>query len=193
MNNVNYRFDGGTVYGHLPDGTVFLFDKDDLSIVDQCNWYACRYKNYDPIYITNAKGKTLHQLLMPCEKGYEIDHISLDTLDNRRCNLRICTHQQNQMNQPLQKNNTSGVSGVSYYPPRKKYRARIKVNQHDIHLGYYRSMDEAIQARNVGMELMFGEYGRYNVIPEPPNWIRDKVYAQSERFSDLSVCKAFSI
>ena len=126
-------------------------------------------------------------------RAYEVDHISLDTLDNRKSNLRICTHQQNQCNQPLQCNNTSGVSGVSFYAPRGKYRARIKIGQHDIHLGYYSSFAEAVQARNVGMECMFGEYGRYNDAAPEPAWIRTKATEQCRRFAELSLCKAFRL
>lgn len=192
MNNVSYRFDGDIVYGTLPDGTVFLFDRGDLPIVDSMKWYACRSKPSNSLYITNRHGDTLHQVLIDCPQGMEIDHISLDTLDNRRCNLRVCSHQQNQCNQPLQRNNTSGVSGVSFYPPRCKFRARIKVGQHEIHLGYYPTFDEAVQARNVGMEYMFGEYGRYNNVPSAPRWIRKKVYEQCVRFAELLVCGAFS-
>ena len=117
--------------------------------------------------------------------------INLDTLDNRLCNLRIVTHQQNQINQPLQKNNTSGVSGVSFYPARNKYRARIKIGQHDLHLGYYHTFEEVVQARNVGMECMFGEYGRYNDVPPAPKWIRQYVTEKCKRFAELSVCRAF--
>ena len=191
MNNVSYRFDGDIVYGTLPDGTVFLFDRDNLPIVDAMKWYPCLCQYNNSLYITNSNGKKLHRHLMGCPPGMEIDHISLDTLDNRRCNLRVCTHQQNQINQPLQRNNSSGVAGVSFYPPRGKYRARIKVCQHDIHLGYYPSFDEAVQARNVGIEYMFGEYGRYNETPPAPEWIRGKVYEQCLRFADLSVSGAF--
>ena len=85
----------------------------------------------------------------------------------------------------------SGVSGVSYYPPRKKYRARIKISQLDIHLGYYDTFQEAVQARDVGMECMFGEYGRYNNVPAAPIWIRSKVIEKCKRFAELSVCRAF--
>ena len=191
MNNVSYRFDGNTVYGTLPDGTVFLFDRADLPIVDSVKWYACRNKLYNRLYITNCQGETLHQVLIDCPQGMEVDHISLDTLDNRRCNLRVCSHQQNQCNQPLQKNNTSGVSGVSFYHPRGKFRARIKIGQRDIHLGYYPTFIEAVQARNIGMEYMFGEYGRYNDVSPAPRWIRKKVYEQCIRFAELSVCGAF--
>jgi hypothetical protein len=191
VSNVSYRFDGNTVYGALPDGTVFLFDRIDLPVVESMKWYACMCPYNGSLYITNRGGKVLYRMLANCPSNMEIDHINLNTLDNRRCNLRACTHQQNQINQPLQKNNTSGVSGVSYYPPRKKYRARIKVSQHDIHLGYYSSFEEAVQARNVGMELMFGEYGRYNDVSPAPEWMRVKVYEQCKRFADLSVCGAY--
>jgi len=127
------------------------------------------------------------------QAGLDGLNISLDTLDNRKSNLRICTHQQNQCNQPLQCNNTSGVSGVSFYAPRGKYRARIKIGQHDIHLGYYSSFAEAVQARNVGMECMFGEYGRYNDAAPEPAWIRTKATEQCRRFAELSLCKAFRL
>ena len=194
MSNVKYRFsdDGRTGYGYLADGTRFLFDTEDFNKIKDINWY--RNLNSDEarrLYITNCNGTYLHRYIIPdAPKGYEVDHISLDTLDNRKCNLRICTHQQNQCNQPLQVNNTSGVSGVSFYAPRGKFRARIKSSQHDIHLGYYRTFEEAVQARNVGIECMFGEYGRYNDVPEAPDWIRKQVTEKCMRFADFAVCGA---
>jgi hypothetical protein len=113
-----------------------------------------------------------------------VDYIDLNPLNNCRSNLRVCTHQQNQCNQPEQDNNTSGVAGVSYYPPRGKYRARIKASQHDIHLGYFISFLEAVQARNEAVKLMFGEYGRTQDVPEPPEWIKKSVYDKCSRHFD---------
>ena len=110
----------------------------------------------------------------------------------RRCNIRYCTHQQNQMNQPLQKNNSSGVCGVSYYPPRHKFRARIKISGHDIHLGYYNTFDEAVKARNVGIKCMFGQYGRYDDVGTIPRWIKNKVIAKCIHFASLSQNEEFS-
>ena len=95
------------------------------------------------------------------------------------------------INQPLQRNNTSGVSGVRYYKARSKFVARIKICQKDIHLGYYVTFEEAVQARNVGMECMFGEYGRYNDVPAAPSWIRAKVVEKCKRFAHLSVSEKF--
>ena len=162
IGNVNYTFsdDGIIGYGHLSDGTIFMFDADLFSRIKDIKWYVS-YKSRKgrQIYIVDCHGRPLHQVLFSTRKGMELDHINLDTLDNRRCNVRFCTHQQNQINQPLQKNNTSGVSGVSYYPPRKKYRARIKISQLDIHLGYYDTFQEAVQARNKVTDYSLGIFG----------------------------------
>lgn len=194
MSNVQYTFssDGHTVYGAIPDGTQFCIDSDMLEKIESISFYRCR-QGYKNEYLMDSKGIKLHEYLFPHKDGLEVDHINLDTFDNRRCNIRYCSHQQNQINQPLQKNNTSGVSGVSWYAPRNKYRARIKISQREIHLGYYKTFIEAVQARNVGMSCMFGEYGRYNDVPPAPVGIRNSVIEKCRRFADLSVCEAFLV
>ena len=193
MSNVSYEIRGDTGYGTLRDGTVFLFSADKFDRIRDVNWYRNFKEQGKQLYIISTRGKKLHEFLVDCPKGYEVDHISLDTLDNRDCNLRVVTHQQNQCNQPLQRNNTSGVAGVSYYPPLRKYRARIKIMQHEIHLGYYQTFEEAVQARNVGIECMFGNYGRYNNVPPAPKWIRNRVMDKCGRFAEFSICKAFHL
>ena len=193
VSNVRYRFEGNTGIGTLPDGTRFLFDKNRFDRIRDTKWYRnYREPGHRKLYLIDRHGNYLHRVLCDCPPGYEVDHISLDTLDNRSENLRVVTHQQNQINHSLQRNNSSGVSGVDFYPRNEKYRARIKVSQQEIHLGYYDDFEEAVQARNVGMECMFGEYGRYNDVPEPPGWIREDVIERCRRFADLSVCGAFS-
>lgn len=190
MTNTTFRLCGCIGYGTLPDGTVFLFDADQLDRIGNTKWYRCHNKKYDLVYIADRKGRAIHRYLMECPAGYEIDHINLNTMDNRSCNLRVCTHQQNQCNQPLQRNNTSGTSGVSYFAPRGKYRARIKYFQRDIHLGYYASYVEAVQARNVGVEIMFGEFGQYNDVCDAPQWIRTRVITQCDRFKSIPISAA---
>ena len=194
MSNVEFSYstDGKTVYGTIPDGTRFCIDADMVEIIKDKKFYRCR-QGYGSEYLTDCHGIKLHEYLYPHKEGYEIDHINLNTFDNRRCNIRYCTHQQNQMNQPIQKNNTSGVSGVSWYAPRGKFRARIKISQREIHLGYYGTFEEAVQARNVGMGCMFGEYGRYNDVPPVPKRIKESVIKKCKRFANMSVCKAFFV
>lgn len=187
-NKYVFSEDGKTGYGFTITGEMFLFDAEDFDKIKDIVWYKCNLNNR---YVGNATGKCIHRYILPTEGRVEIDHINHNPMDNRKNNLRICTHQQNQCNQLLQKNNTSGITGVSFYASRNKYRARIKICQHDIHLGYYKTFIEAVQARNIGMECMFGEYGVYNDVPDTPKWIRDKVINICKRFANLSICEAF--
>ncbi len=192
-NSNGYCFsnDGITGFCTVSTGDTFIFDSSDYKQIKNKVWYSSAQGRNGEKYIMDCSGRSLHRYIMNPPAGYEVDHVDLNTLNNRKSNLRLCTHQQNQCNQPLQCNNTSGISGVSFYPPRHKYRARIKIGQQDIHLGYYCSFIEAVQARNVGMECMFGEYGRYNDAPDAPYWIRKLVNEKCERFAELSVCRAF--
>ena len=194
MSNVKFSMseDGKVAYGELECGAVFIIDSDNLYKIKDVNFYlGGRSSIGKSYYVIDNKGKSLHDYLFEHRQGYEIDHISLNTFDNRRCNIRYCTHQQNQMNRSLQKNNTSGVCGVSFYKPRKKYRARIKIYQKDIHLGYYDIFDDAVKARNMGMLCMFGAYGRYTDRGEIPKWIENKVVKKCACFEELSKNSAF--
>ena len=58
----------------------------------------------------------LSRQIISCPEGMEADHIDRDTLNNRKKNLRIVTHAQNQQNVSLAKHNKSGYRGVSYNP-----------------------------------------------------------------------------
>lgn len=188
MSNVVYSYseDGKYVLGVLKSGHEFIIDSYKLPLIQNIDFYPSK-KLKKKTYIIDSKGKSLHQYLFEKISGQEIDHINLDVTDNRSENIRYCTHQQNQINQSLQKNNSSGVVGVSYYQPRKKYRARIKVSQTDIHLGYFDSFEDAVKARNVGMKCMFGSYGRYNNVGDIPKWIEQKVIAKCLNYKDLAV------
>jgi hypothetical protein len=59
------------------------------------------------------------------------------TRDNRWCNLREATAQENLRNQGLRPCNKLGLKGVSLHK-HGKYRAAIKVNKKQISLGYYK-------------------------------------------------------
>lgn len=189
MSNVRYKFKDNYCIGVLPSSMEFLISFEDFSKINNLNLYVS-IQGGRP-YLVDNKGKKLHHYLFKTIKGLEIDHINLDTLDNRRNNIRYCTHQQNQINQSLQRNNTSGVSGVSFYSPRNKFRSRIKVSQKDIHLGYYDTFENAVQARNVAMECMFGQYARYNDVEEAPKELRNKVIEKCASYKELSNNSAF--
>ncbi|MDO5027598.1 MAG: HNH endonuclease [Tissierellia bacterium] len=192
MSNIKYYLsdDSSIALGKNEDGIIFKLDANRVNEIKNVNFYYCRH-GYENMYMMDSKGRVLHDYLFPHIDGFEIDHINMDTLDNRTCNIRYCTHQQNQINQGLQRNNTSGVVGVSFYAPRGKYRARIKVSGQDIHLGYYDTFDDAVKARNVAMKCLFGGFGRYNEVDFIPEWIANKVIDKCTLYADIAVSSAF--
>ena len=168
------EWNGDYFLAKMSRGYSFKFDEDDLSTVCSRTWYPSFQGHM--IYACDARGNTLHSVLIPdLPRGYEIDHVNRDSLDNRRCNLRVCTHQQNQFNHDLQRNNTSGYAGVSYFPSRKKFRARIKYSNREIHLGYFLTIEEASQARSVAEHYLFGEYGVGSSIHEASHHVKLRV------------------
>ena len=62
------------------------------------------------------------------------------------------------MNKSISKNNTSGTPGVCYRQREKKWLAYITVNRKPIHLGYYKNLEDAIEARKQAEIKYFGEY-----------------------------------
>lgn len=77
---------------------------------------SSKYTSYARCSITRdgwSKKVLLHRVIMQPERGQLVDHINGDGLDNRRCNLRICSREENSRNsRPHGK--TSKYKGVSW-------------------------------------------------------------------------------
>lgn len=75
-----------------------------------------------------------------------LDHINRNKSDNRISNLRIATNQQNQFNQGLPSNNTSGFKGVVWNKNQGKWNAAMTLNGKRHHLGTFETKEEASAA-----------------------------------------------
>lgn len=104
----------------------------------------------------------MHRLLFNFPVGFDIDHISGDKMDNRRANLRLCTHQQNMFNQKKRNTNTTGYMGVSYLKNAHAYEAYVHHHGKKHHFGLHEAPEEAALARDYGAKKLFGEYARLN-------------------------------
>ena len=87
-----------------------------------------------------------------------VDHISGDTLDNRKENLRICTPLDNGKNRKVSIRNTSGFVGVQFRELTHRWEAMITTNGKRIRLGGFLDINDAIAARKAAEELYFGEF-----------------------------------
>ncbi|CAK7037051.1 HNH endonuclease signature motif containing protein [Providencia sp. PROV223] len=77
----------------------------------------------------------------------QIDHINRSKGDNRIHNLRDVTQSQNSKNKGLNKNNTSGCSGVYYKKDKRTWIASIRDNGKLKYLGSFKNKEMAITAR----------------------------------------------
>lgn len=90
----------------------------------------------------------------------ELDHINQNKTDNRIENLRDVTHQENHKNTPLRKNNTSGVSGVSFDTKSEKWQAYIMLRGTKHSLGFYLDFEGAVAARKAA-ERRYGFHSNH--------------------------------
>jgi hypothetical protein len=130
----------------LSQNKVALVDDADFDWLNQWKWYADRSEEtfYAVRNVQLPGGKRtrikMHRLVLGLEHGdpRQGDHINHDGLDNRRDNLRIVTHQQNQWNRRSPRGYNYDRSGA--------VRAHIRINGHLVHLGKFESPVAAHQA-----------------------------------------------
>lgn len=155
----------------LTQGKVALVDDADFEYLNQWKWFADKATN-NKFYAVrksiriNGKGinQKMHRIIFGNNLESHIDHINGDTLDNRRINLRICTHQQNMFNKPISKANKSGYKGVSFIGSNKMYRAAICINKKTIHIGNFYYAKQAAKAYNEAAIKYHGEFANLNKI-----------------------------
>lgn len=91
-----------------------------------------------------------------------IDHQDGDGLNNRRCNLRRCTNEQNSRNQRAHRNKrTSAFKGV-YRMADGQFRAHITVHYKKFNLGNYPTQEAAAEAYDKAARKLHGEFARLN-------------------------------
>lgn len=111
----------------------------------------CRDKNGYVVIRVDKKLYKAHRLAWLYEYGVwptkNIDHINQTPGDNRIVNLREADQHENNQNRRVQRNSQSGVTGVSWNKTHKLWQARIHTREGCRSLGWHKSKDAAILAR----------------------------------------------
>lgn len=136
----------------------FLISKCNLEYVLRHNWYLD--SNGYPMTYT-ARSKTLHKnLIGKQEKGYVIDHINRNKLDNRLENLRVITSKENSYNRTKNKNSNNNYKGV--VKRGNKYVACISKDGIKREIGGFETEEEAAKTYDMMAEELFGQYAGKN-------------------------------
>lgn len=159
----------------LSRGMVALVDDEDYERLIVHPWYAkasstkvgtkriYTYYAYrcfrNPADMRRNIHVSMHrQILGLTDPHILVDHANRNGLDNRRSNLRICTHSQNCVN--TQRTQKSGFRGVYFHQAR--WVAQLTSNRVYHYLGRFRTAQEAAIAYDKAALFHFGEYARLN-------------------------------
>lgn len=137
----------------LGKGLFATVDATDYEEIRKYRWRAIRHGR-NVYAATHKKGRTvyMHRMLMRPRKGYVVDHIDGNSLNNRRCNLRVCTPAQNLANKGP-RGGTSQYVGV--YRFRDKWVAHVVCRAKHYYV-------EAARARDRKAYELHGEYAYLN-------------------------------
>ncbi len=165
----------------LPQEFVALVDDEDYSRLNGHSWQICfavcgtAYAFRRP-YLRKENGKdvwgsrvTMHREIMLPDEDTEVDHIrhyvAERVIDNRRQNLRLCSHAENMRNSKKRKDGaTSPFKGVSRTRKGPRFWvAMVGTDPGRITKKHFEETDAAIWYDRNALE-MYGEFARTNII-----------------------------
>jgi len=124
-----------------------IVDKDDYDRLNAYKWYA-KWNDSTQSYYACRNGDSvtirMHREILGLHKGDEKhgDHINHDTLDNRRSNLRVLPHREN--NEHRKK---KSPYGTGIYRNGEGYGVKVWANGEHHNVGTYSTPGEARAAR----------------------------------------------
>ena len=136
-----------------------ILDKEFYETIKKKTIHACCHKGKVKYAIININNKPmrLHILIMgKAPKGFVIDHKNGNGLDNRRCNLRFATYQQNSQNRISKTGKYIGITKCS------NTSDRYKVKCCGVRLGTFATQEEAAQMYDISAYLLLGEDSKTN-------------------------------
>jgi hypothetical protein len=135
-----------------------IADKEDFELLSKYKWTFCKSNGYATTYIYSQEKDRkiqilMHRLIMNPIPKEQIDHIDGNKLNNQKSNLRLCSNQQNTMNQ-----HKNTIIGVCWHKNSNKWRGRIMINGKDTCVGYFDNYEDAVKHRLKLERDLFGEF-----------------------------------
>jgi hypothetical protein len=159
--------DGDVARVPLTRGFMAIIDTADVPLVEGFNWYADEKSGTvyaaTTVLLDNGNQCTLYlhrRVLGLTISTVHVDHIDGNGLNNQRSNIRPCSRSENMRNRGAYRNNTSGFKGVFWFARDRRWRARIRVDGKDKHLGFFDDPEAAHEAYCAAAAELHGEFAR---------------------------------
>ena len=123
------------------------------------------YKNGYFVTTINYKRYYKHRLIYMMHHGYMpkiIDHIDNNSQNNKIENLRNASSSQNMCNQKIRIDNKSGAKGIGWHKIAKKWRASIRFENKQYHLGLFDNINDAKQAISLKRIELHTNFARHS-------------------------------
>jgi hypothetical protein len=171
-----------------PEQYAFV-DDEDYPYLSQFKW-AKDAQGYARRTTVDRDGKSrlMHRVVCNTPKGMSTDHINRVRMDNRRENLRSCTHQENVWSNHKYNGNKQYLRGVCFCKQTGKWKAYITEGKSQTWLGRFEELRDAIAARDRAIEAHRGDFAVLNDITQSEIEEQDRIaFAEQRRIMQQRV------
>jgi hypothetical protein len=144
-------------------GSFAVVDDEDYEALKDYRWWLHKDPSH-PIGYAQGQRKRgekivyMHRLISEAVEGMVVDHRNMNSLDNRRCNLRVASHSESQHNKLAYRNNKSGYKGVFRDSFTGKWTTSINLNGKTVFRKRCNSLEDAAQIYALMSYIYHGEF-----------------------------------
>jgi hypothetical protein len=152
-------------YIPLTRGQYAIVDAADFEWLSRYKWHAAPRDAAGGFYARrHEKGRNvwMHREIMNAPEGMVVDHIDGNGLNDRRCNLRLCTRTQNGRNRRKNRDSDNEYKGIWTDKKTGRSYAQIRFEGEQLYLGSFDTAVEAARAYDRKARELFGEFAYLN-------------------------------
>lgn len=146
----------------LTQGKEAMVDDEDYDFLMQWKWSLAHGYAVRAMPGTAGLKIYMHRVVNQTPDDKMTDHKDSDGLNNQKSNLRSCDRSENNRNRRVNKSNSSGLKGVTWYKRSGKWLAQFASHGQRFYLGYFPTAELAHEAYCKYAVTYHGEFHRTN-------------------------------